>query len=414
MAKLTERAIAALNCPAGAKDRLVFDDSLPGLAVRISAAGARSFLAQYTVAGKRRRVPIGRWGAVTLEQARSAARGVLGDVARGLDPALQRAQRRVDAAAAANAVRLTLDVLLDDWSTLGLAERRDSYRREALRAMRHAFPGQREQPAAGLTRADAVATLDALVRTGRVAIAGRTLAYGRACYGWALRRGMVDANPFDRLPIAAGASSRDRVLSDMELAAVWRGLLAMPWPFGPMLRVLLLTAQRRDEAAGLCWSEISADGAVWTIPKDRAKNGRAHLVHLAEPVRAILAQVPRFADAAGKTSDLVFTTTGKTAVSGFSRAKAILDTEIGRHNRQEGYAGALPLWRLHDFRRTAVTWMATNGTAPHVADRILNHVTGTIGGVAAIYQRAEFLTERRVALDAWTAHVVGLVIPPLG
>jgi len=408
--KLTERAIAALDCPPGAKDRLVFDDAVPGLGLRISAAGARSFLVQYTTpARQRRRVPLGRWGAITLEQARTAARAILGDVARGFDPAQQRVQSRAAAVATAASARLTLAVLLEEWAAIGLAERRESYRSEALRALRYTFSRKLGAPASTLARADAVAALDALVRAGRVAIAGRTLAYGRACYGWALRRDMVETNPFDRLPIAAGTSSRDRVLSGPELRAVWRGLLNLSWPFGPLLRVLLLTAQRRDEVAGIRWSEISKDGAVWTIPQERAKNSRAHLVHLADQVRQVLTDLPRFVDKKGKTSDLVFTTTGKTAVSGFSRAKLVLNAAAAEHNQSEGCARALPPWRLHDFRRTAVTWMASNGIAPHVADRLLNHVTGTIGGVAAIYQRAEFLAERQAALDAWAAHLDGLV-----
>ena len=194
-----------------------------------------------------------------------------------------------------------------------------------------------------------------------------------------------------------------------ELALIWRAAGEAPYPFGPLFRLLLLTAQRREEVAGMRWSEISADGTIWTIPKHRAKNKRAHIVHLAPAARAILDELPRFADAGGVESDLVFTTNGKTSVSGFTRSKNKLDEKVEAARAKTAAAlgkdapTPLPGWRLHDFRRTAVTWMAANGVAPHVADRLLNHVQGTISGVAAVYQRAEFLAERKAALEAWAS-----------
>ncbi len=391
MAKLTERNISVLACGPGQKDRLVFDDALPGLGVRVSATGAKSFLAQYTIDGQRRRVPIGRWGAITLDQARAAARAILGDVAKGRDPASDRTKVRIEAVAAKKAERLTFDVLLTEWEKLALAERRERYRNEALRTLRVAFTGFMDRPAAGLKRADVLTVLDGMIARGVIVHAKNTLAYGRNCFGWAQRRGMVADNPFLGLPIRTTTVSRDRVLTMDEVMAIWDATGRIGWPFGPLLRVLLLTAQRRNEVAEMRWSELSADRSTWTIPKERSKNGRAHIVHLTQPVRDILASAPRIND-----SPLVFTTTGKTPVSGFSRAKRDLDAML-----------KIEPWRLHDFRRTAVTWMAENGVPPHVADRILNHVQGTISGVAAVYQRGEFLAERRTALESWAGIVVG-------
>jgi len=417
--KLTEDGIDALACEPGQKDRLVFDDTLPGLAVRITAAGGKSFLAQYTVAGQRRRVPIGRWGAVTLKAARQAAKGILGDVAKGQDVAAVRSAKREKLKADAAADKLTLDALLGKWSDLALAQRKASYRREAVRAVRLAFPGHLDRRADALTREDAVAALDALARAGKVAMPGRTAAYGRACYAWAGKRGMVAGNPFVALPIPSGNVSRDRVLTDAEVGLIWRAAAALGHPFGPLVQLLLLTAQRREEVAGMGWSELSEDRATWTIPKERAKNGKAHVVHLAPAARAILADVPRFVWATPDGTeqppppDLVFTTTGRTPVSGFSGAKEQLDALIAKARAETVGAGkdvppALPPWRMHDFRRTAVTWMAGNGVAPHVADRLLNHVQGTISGVAAVYQRQQFLAERKAALEAWAGFVAGL------
>lgn len=282
--------------------------------------------------------------------------------------------------------------------------RRDSYRKEAVRALHVAYAKHLQRSAAGLTRDQALQVLDGLVKAGSDAMAGRTLAYGRACYRWALRRGMVSVNPFDGLPIAAGTVSRDRVLDQDEVAAIWKHSAELGTPFGPLFQILLLTVQRRNEVGGMRWAELSADRTIWTIPKERSKNGKAHTVHLAPAVQAILAAVVRVGRSA-----LVFTTTGKTPASGFTKAKLRLDAAIARERSGEGKPKPKPLapWRLHDFRRTAVTWMAENGVAPHVADRLLNHVQGTISGVAAVYQRGEFLPQRKEALEAWANKVAG-------
>ncbi len=247
-------------------------------------------------------------------------------------------------------------------------------------------------PRARLPRAEVLARLDGLLRAGKEAMAGRTLAYGRACYAWAEKRGMVAENPFAGLPVPAANAARDRVLDDAEIAALWAAADREGWPFGPFAKVLLLTLQRRDEVAGMRWAEISPDGTTWTIPGARMKKGKAHVVHLAEPVRAILASLPRF-----EGSAYVFTTTGRTPISGLSKAKARLDT-------LSGVTG----WRYHDFRRSGVSWLAGAGVNPLVADLLLAHKPSTLHGAAAVYQRAEMLPERERALDAWAAHVTAL------
>ena len=154
-------------------------------------------------------------------------------------------------------------------------------------------------------------------------MASRTLAYARACYRWAMKRGKVFANPFQDLPVPAGTSDRDRVLTDDELFAVWTAASTLPYPFGPFFQLAILTLQRREEVAGMRWSEISADMVVWTIPGERMKNGRPHDLHLSEAARAVLRAVPKV-----DGCDYVFSTTGKTPISGFSRGKAALDAAV--------------------------------------------------------------------------------------
>jgi phage terminase large subunit-like protein len=134
-------------------------------------------------------------------------------------------------------------------------------------------------------------------------MAGRTLAYARDSYRWAMKRGKVLNNPFDDLPVSAGATDRDRVLTDAELSAVWTASCTLPYPFGPFFQMAILTLQRREEVAGMRWSEISAGMNVWTIPATRMKNARPHDVHLTDAARAVLRALPK-----SEACDYVFTT----------------------------------------------------------------------------------------------------------
>lgn len=219
--------------------------------------------------------------------------------------------------------------------------------------------------------------------------------------------------------------ARDRALSDDELRWFWAACETIEWPFGPLAKLLLLTAQRRDEVAGMEWPEIDFAKKTWTIPRAKAKSNRAHEVQLSAAAIEVIRSLPRVGDG------LVFTTTGGTPVSGFSRAKRRLNAAMVKARRQSlglpekdadlrkaiGIADGKPLpveipdWILHDLRRTAATGMARLNFPPHVVDKVLNHVSGTIRGVAAVYNRFEYLDERRVALEAWGRHVTELFSP---
>jgi integrase len=402
--KLSEKSIAGLTCGDGQKDRLVFDDIVRGLAVRVSGKGAKSFLVQFTnAAGDKRRLPLGAWGSITLDQARQAARNVLGQVAAGRDPFAERKCEKEKAQTEASAGRLTLAALLSDWREIGLATSRQSYQREAVRAVSLAFAPYLQRRADTLRKADVVNVLDGLVKAGKGPLANRTAAYGRACYSWALKRARLSENPFAGIPSPATNASRDRVLNDAEIGAIARHADTLGFPFGPLISLLLLTAQRRDEVATMCWGEISGDLSTWTQPSSKTKNKQGHVVHLAPEARAILATLPRRTD-----SDLVFSTNGKTAVSGFSKAKARLDKLIAEDTGGLGISD----WRLHDFRRSCVTWLAGAGFNPAVADKILNHLTATgVTTVGRVYQRAAYLPERKQALEAWAAHVASCATP---
>ncbi len=436
--RLGNDEVAALVCPPGRRDVLVFDDVLPGFGVRVTARGARVFLFQYRQGSTVRRMTLGKFGQVTPAKARRLAEAARGKVAAGGDPVAERKATRAARLAAeaearrrAQAEALTVSALLDRWAELGLQDRSASHRREAPRAIRTCFPKLLPLPAAEVDAAMAQREVDGIART-RPVMARRARDYVRAMFNWAARRQLVPSNPFAEVVIEARELTRDRVLSDTELGEAWRAAGTLGHPFGPFLRVLILTLQRRGEVAGMRWDELAPDLSAWTIPGARTKNGKAHVVHLAEPVRDILRAVPRF-----KGCPLVFTSmtvpresakasgeasqggrrvrTVPVPLQGFSAAAERLQVAIlkeraakaGR-NGEAAEAAATAPWRWHDFRRTGVTVLASQGVAPHVADRVLNHVQGTIKGVAAVYQRHDFMTERRAALEAWAEHVAGL------
>jgi integrase len=192
--------------------------------------------------------------------------------------------------------------------------------------------------------------------------------------------------------------ARDRVLSDVEIKAFWAACERSGWPFGPLFKLLLLTGQRREEVGALRWGEFDLDSGTWTIPATRAKNKKLHDVHLSAFALELLAGLPRM-------GDLLFASRGA-APSGYSKAKGRLDCFVG-----EIVGGTVEPWVLHDLRRTTASGMARLNIAPHVVDRVLNHVSGTIRGVARIYNRYDYRDERMAALEAWGRHIEALVRP---
>lgn len=406
--RLTKREIDRLAAPESG-DRIVFDDDVKGFALRITAKGARVFLFQFWQGGRNHRLRLGTYPDLTPAQARRLAEAERVKVAGGRNPVADRKVAAVAEKARAEADAFTVAALVDAWEAGALRDARPRYRAEATRALRTGLAALATKPAAGVELAE-LRRLVLAVAADRPVMARRLHAYARAAWGWAVGQGHLTVNPWLAVKLDGRETSRDRVLTDVEIGEVWRAAGALGWPFAPYVRILLLTLQRRDEVAGMAWSELSPDQAVWTQPAARTKNGKAHIVHLAAPARAILASLPRIAIEGG-ASPLVFTVTGTTPVSGFSKAKTALDEAIVRERAaRAAETGATPAplvpWRFHDFRRTGATVLARNGVDWAVADKLLNHVQGAIHGVAAVYQRHDFLAERRAASELWAAHVL--------
>lgn len=383
------------------------DGASPGLALRVSASGKRNWTLRLHVAveGKWRRFTLGDYSERQgIKWARDEAAKLRQRFKHdGHDPHQERRQRAAEARAKAERDRLTLGVLVEDWERERLASKSPRYAAEAVRALRVAFADQWDRPADGMDKAAVTRVLDGLRRAigpgrrtvgnvgNRNAIAGRTLAYGRACYGWAVKRGMVADNPFVGLPADdLTVAPRDRVLTDDELAATWRAAEAAPAPFGAIVRLLILTGQRREEVAGLAWSEISDDLAAWTIPGARTKNRKPHIVPLSAPARDLLAKLRDETGGAG----LVLAGRAGTAFAGWSKSKAALDAAAG-----------VTGWRLHDLRRTLATGMQRLGMRLEVTEAVLNHISGSRAGIVGVYQTHDWLDEKRAALEAWGEHV---------
>jgi integrase len=431
--KLTERKIEALAVEHGSKDRLVFDEAQRGLAVRITASGGRTYLAQYTLHGQKWRVPLGSCSALSLADARDAAAAIMGDVAKGRNPAIERKAAVAAERAKRARNRLTLRVLIDDWRRLHLVGRRPTYAAEAVRALHSAFADALDDAAEDLDRATVVGALDAprrrQPRNGKgtsdkpkgAAMVARTAAYGRAAFAWALKRGAVTTNPFAHLPIAKGTAKRERVLSDAELGEIWRAAGEAPSPYGTIVRLLILTGQRRGEVAGMNWGELSQDLYSWTMPGERTKNGIVHVVPLSAPasdlVRASLSdtedEAKRTIVERRATMALAFPGATGTPFSGWSKAKAALDKAIVDARGKAAASGAKPAplvpWSLHDLRRTVATGLQRLGVRLEVTEAVLNHISGSRGGIAGVYQRHDWAAEKRAVLDGWAAYVFAVV-----
>jgi integrase len=234
---------------------------------------------------------------------------------------------------------------------------------------------------------DIVAVISAIEQRGAPIAANKALKSIKTFLRWCVGRAILDQSPAEGVPLPAKEVSRDRVLNDQELGQIILAARKIGGPYGGIVEFLALTGQRREEVARMTWDELDLAQRLWKLPKSRAKNGKEHVIHLSEQAQAVLHQK-------AERGCLVFAVPGDKSFRQFSRAKRQLDELSGVAD-----------WRLHDLRRTCVSGMARLGVAPHVADKILNHRSGTISGVAAVYQRHEFFVERRQAMELWGAHV---------
>ncbi len=383
--KLTKRAIDDLQ--PGDKDAFFWDADITGLAVKVTPKGKKTFMVQYRPGGRgspTRKVFIGPFGDVTLHKARTEAKRILGLRAEGRDPALERQQAKKRAISNKFA-----DIAADFLAKHASQNRTVDETARILK--RDVLPKWGKRSIHEIGKRDVNDLLDVVVARGSHVMANRTLANLRKLFNWCVSRGIITASPCEGISAPHREKARDRVLSDDELIAIFNAAKQMGGAFGAIIQMLILTAQRRNEVSEMTWNELDLNNDIWTIPGSRTKNEKPHFVHLSEQASAVLSSVLN-------VGAFTFTSNGKTPFSGFSKAKKRLDELSGVTD-----------WRLHDIRRTVTSGMAQLGIAPHVADKILNHPSGTISGVAAVYQRHEFLDDRKTALNAWGNYVQSLL-----
>jgi integrase len=408
--KLTDLFVERAPVPARGRVEY-FDAAFPGLALRVTDRSRKSWSLFYRFNGRLRRFTIGAYPAIKPAEARSEAITALERVRQGIDPAEEKRTRRSTPSPEVETFEALAQDYLERHVKKNCAVVTYSEAKRDLEC--NVLPKWRGRPIASISRRDVIDLVDGIVARGVGIQANRTLARLRALFNWAVEKDRISASPADRMKLPTKERARDRSLTDDEIRWFWQGCGDIGWPFGPLFILLLLTAQRRDEVGGMRWSEVDLDKRTWTLPRQRAKSDREHEVQLSEAAVDVLRSLTRIASDGNEQDGLVFTTTGRTAVSGFGNVKRRLDAMMAEARRRSlglSESTEIPDWRLHDLRRTATTGMARLNFPPHVVDKVLNHVSGTIRGVAAVYNRFEYLEERRAALEAWGRYVGTLVV----
>ena len=376
---LTAASVERLKAPKSGQVEY-FDAGYPGLSLRISYGGRKAWSMFYQLNGKLNRMSLGIYPAMTLAEAREAWREARKDVARRIDPA----RRSLAPPATAFAAVAQEWLQRDQANNKSIGTVRRIVERELI-------PAWGNRPIAEIGRRDVRDLIDGIADRGAVIMARRTHGHLHRLFVWAVGRDIIASNPAADLPKPGSETRRDRVLSDDELAAVWKGAASLGVPFGPAHRMLILTGARREEIGRLRWSEI--DGDTIKLKGERTKNGEPHDIPLSAPARALLDSLPRFAG-----SDFVFSVDGSKHITAWSSAKEKLDCLV-----------KIEPWRVHDLRRTVATGMQKIGVNLQTIETILGHTAGSRGGIVGVYQRHSFADEKRAALEAWGAHVIALI-----
>jgi integrase len=429
-ASISKRTVDAAK-PA-VKDQFLWDKDVSGFGLKVTPSGSKIYIFQYRIARPgeaerttAKRYTIGKHGKLTPDQARKRAKELAALVEQGIDPR----QRDLDAIAAEDKARQLAEeraalegmLAFENIAALWLDQyenekdrRPSSVRMAKMVVNNHLKPRLARKPFPHIDRSDIQQIIDAIPVKQR-ATRRAVFAYASVLFGWAHIRGDISDNPLRSMAKPEAPKARDRVLSNIEIREVWNASQELSHPFGHLVRLLILTGQRRSEVAELIWSELDRSTATWTIPANRSKNDVAHIVPLSDLAIAELDQLAERVLGKPQKEDqfdwpkegFVLTTTGRSPVSGISKAKRALDEAISTASRGQ----PLLAWRLHDLRRTLATGFQRLGVRFEVTEAVLNHISGAKGGVAGIYQRHDWKEEKRAALQVWASHIRQLEEP---
>jgi integrase len=383
---LTAKTVAALDLPTGKDDVIFFDDDVTGFGVRLrrSADGIvnKTWIAQYRHQGATRRLRIGN-STVSAEMARKAAKNALAAAQLGQDPQTEKVASR------AQDQRQFRTVVAEYLQAKQPKVKPKTYRDVERYLTDDYFKPLHNKPVDNIERADVSLSLTRIDRDCGSPTAARARTTLNAFFGWAMSMGLAESNPVIGSIEPQDSKPRERVLTDAELVEVWEA--ADDDAFGRIVKLLILTGQRRTEVGGMRWDELDAVKGTWTIPDTRTKNKRTHTITLPPMAWDIINEVPR---ESGR--NFLF---GIRAGFGHWGLKQDLDGML---------KGVAP-WTLHDLRRTMATRMGDIGVQPHIIEAALNHQSGAKKGVAGIYNRSSYTHEVKAALALWADHVRALV-----
>ncbi|OHV18262.1 hypothetical protein BK022_00380 [Methylorubrum extorquens] len=381
--KLTKSAVAALAVEPGRSERVVWDSEMPRFGVRIRATGNKSWVIRPARSGGKSLLhTIGAVDTLDVSTARQTARTKLAEVDLGGDPTKAKREARARAV-------VTLGSLVETYIADKIAQGR---RTSTIGNLRHHLEKHWEplhaRPITEIGRAEVAVRHRVIAKESGPSAADRASSVLSTFFAWAIQEGLTDSNPAAGTRKAVAHEHQDRSLSNDELAAVWQA--CRDDQFGRIIKLLILTGQRKNEVAGMRWSEIDLQGAIWTLPAERMKNQRPHTVPLSSAALDLLNSALRHGD-----RDLVFGE-GQGPFSGFSRAKRTLSERAGMGPDE---------WRIHDIRHTVSTGMNSIGIMPYIVEAVLSHISGARAGVAGRYNHATYLPEKREALDRWAGEV---------
>jgi len=364
------------------------DGKIPGFGVRVTSTGVKSFYLTYRLQGRSQRLNLGRYPTITLAKARSKAHAALAEISEARDPRPEKEQP-------AKVLHFDegVDLFIERYCS---RYNRPSTAMETERLLKSHFVSTwKRRNITDITKADVVLVLEKIMARGTPATARHAFAAIRKFFNWTVEQGLIEDSPCRTMKPPAKAIDRERVLTDEELATVWRASVDQSDTFGIIVRLLILTAQRRGEVCAMRWDELDFEQQTWTLAGERTKNHKSHCIPISGTAIEILRSIPQLG------SPYVFPARGKPhqSYTGYSKGKRKLNAKV-----------EITDWTLHDLRRTAATGMARLDVEPHVIERVLNHVSGTFSGVAGVYNRHKYLDSMRRALSVWDRHVQGLVV----
>lgn len=372
---LTDAKIKNLK-PSQDKQYEIWDEKISGFGCRVSSKGSRSFVLIYRLNGRSRRLTLGQYPSLSLSEARKLAQKAKSEVVHGIDPA-EKKQTKKDKT-------YNFERVVNQFIELYAKPRNKSWY-ETQRILNTDFVKHwRNRDIRELTKSDVNKILDKKAKKYPSAANHAFRAISKF-FNWTVERDLLISSPSQGLSLPSLLVKRDRVLNEIELINIWKAAEEMSFPYGKIVQLLILTGQRRGEVSAMRWEDLNYEEGIWVIPADLNKSGKQHIVPLTDEIVKILQSLPKIDD------NMVFPARGsENSVSGFSKWKAKLNN----------LSGAID-WTVHDIRRTVATGMAKLQVQPHIIEKILNHTTGSLGGVAGIYNQYEYLDEMREALVLW-------------